>query len=526
MQPWRPLETCPRDAPGRSPAPTHPEVSVPEPRLAPSLESDTVRLSAHRPVDGPTTKLAGAALVLRMRTRTAWSVWAVTFAVGVVVFEWQAVVPLLSTHTLNGVIACFVLLRPSAVWRSALLYAGLGAEFLLLLPNPYSAALLAHLSALALAVWFGVRLLRHRTLHADRGEVFERVAPFLRCGFLVAWFTDAVSKLNSDFIASLGTCAPNVLDDVPMFHVPQSLYAPIAVVTVVLEFAIPTLLLLRPTRAVGVVLATLWYALIAAGGNPANAALMFAFVILFLPGPLLASSAARLRVLGRRLALPDLRAFARSPFAPVALAAVWLVGLSVAAVLPFELSVRLSRWSAIALTVAWLAVWARLMLRQHRQWLTGGDLSTTLRIREGVLLAAMAVLLLNSASPYLGLKTDWSFSQYGNLRTEAGHWNHLVIPEAVRVFHSQDHLVRLVHAQGDNELLELVDHNAGSRFTLVDAKRLLSDYPSATLDYELDGTLQHTEAIGDDPVIGGGVAWYVDLLGRYRRIPLAPHCQF
>lgn len=503
------------------------DVLVPAQRPAPSIESTTTAIPAQRTgmLDGPTERLRQFTPA-RVVSRAAWSVWAVAFAVGVVVHEWQAVVPLVSIYTLNGVVACFVLLRPSAVWRTMLLCALLTVEFVLVLPNPYSASLLMSLCAVALAVWSGVRLARTRTLVQDRGEVFDQVAPFLRSAFLLAWFTDAVSKLNSDFISTIGTCAPDVIDNIPLFHVPQQAYAAIAIATVAFEFGIPMLLLFRATRSIGVLLAVGWYLLVAAGGNPAHAALMMSFVLLFLPSSVLVSSGARLRRVGRRLVRPGLRSVASARWAFPALAGIWLVGLTVNELLPFELAVRLSRWTAIGLVMVWLSLWVYLMLRHHRQWLTGGDRSTTLRIRDGVLIGAMVVLAVNSLSPYIGLKTDWSFSQYGNLRTEAGHWNHLVIPEAVRVFDSQDQLVRLVHAVGDRELVELVDLNAGNEFVLVDARRVLAEYPDAVLDYELDGVMHHTDKLGDDPVLGGGVSPVTELLGRYRRVPLAPTCQF
>ncbi|MGD9531496.1 hypothetical protein [Pseudonocardia sp.] len=530
LAPWDGLKAPSPAIPAQRPVPPA------ETDIVQASESDTVQLQARRPAakepqraatSGARTAAAGRGFTpARLVTRSAWSVWAVTFAVGVVVFEWQAVVPLFSLHTLSGVLACFVLLRPSAVWRTMLLCAVEAVELIALLPNPYSASLLMHLSAVALTVWYGVELLRTRTLVHDRGAVFERIAPFLRWGFLLAWFSDAISKLNTGFLATIGSCAPDVLDDIPIVHTPQSLYGAVAIVTLVLEFAIPTLLLIRATRAIGVVLAIGWYLIIAAGGNPAHSAIMLSFVLLFVPPAVLVAAGARMRLMGRRLGRGPLRALADSPWAPAILAAVWLAGLTVAALLPFELSVRLSRWSAILMTAAWLGLWIYLLLAQHRQWLTGGDRSTSLRVRDGVLIAALGVILLNIASPYLGYKTDGSFSQYGNLRTEAGHWNHLVIPEAVRIVDAQDHLVRLVHATGDHELLKLVDANAGSQFVLLDAKRLLAPYPYATLDYELDGVMHHTDRLGKDPNLGGGVDWFTDLVGRFRRVPLAPTCQF
>lgn len=505
--------------------------AIPQQRRAPAVESETVKLPARRPAtpgqatDGP-GEPASPFTPARLVNRSAWSVWAVAFAVGVVVFEWQAVVPLFSIHTLSGILACFVLLRPSAVWRTMLLCAVEAVEFFGLLPNPYSASLLMHLAAVALAAWFVVELLRTRTLVHDRGAVFERIAPFLRWAFLLAWFSDAVSKLNTGFLATIGSCAPDVLDDIPIVHTPESLYGIVAVVTLALEFAIPTLLLMRATRSLGVVLAIFWYLIIAAGGNPAHSAIMLSFVLLFVPASVLVSAGARMRLVGRRLGRSPLRVVAHSRWAPLVLTALWLGGLTAAALMPFELSVRLSRWSAIAITMVWLGLWIYLLLRLHRAWLTGGDRSTSLRVREGVLIVALGVILLNIASPYLGYKTDGSFSQYGNLRTEAGHWNHLVIPEAVRVLDTQDHLVRLVHATGDHELIKLVDANAGSQFVQLDAKRLLAPYPYATLDYELDGVMYHTDKLGEDPNLGGGVDWFTDLVGRFRRVPLAPTCQF
>jgi hypothetical protein len=60
-----------------------------------------------------------------------------------------------------------------------------------------------------------------------------------------------------------------------------------------------------------------------------------------------------------------------------------------------------------------------------------------------VYVVVAAVLVVNAASPYVGLKTEATFAMFSNLQTEPGHWNHLLVPEAVRVFGAQDDLVRL-----------------------------------------------------------------------------------
>lgn len=48
--------------------------------------------------------------------------------------------------------------------------------------------------------------------------------------------------------------------------------------------------------------------------------------------------------------------------------------------------------------------------------------------------AILGVALFNGACPYLGLKTQGSFTMFSNLRTEGGEWNHLLVPERMRVF--------------------------------------------------------------------------------------------
>jgi hypothetical protein len=40
---------------------------------------------------------------------------------------------------------------------------------------------------------------------------------------------------------------------------------------------------------------------------------------------------------------------------------------------------------------------------------------------------------LNGFSPYLGLKFNYSFAMFSNLRVDEARWNHLILPEWVRL---------------------------------------------------------------------------------------------
>jgi hypothetical protein len=52
---------------------------------------------------------------------------------------------------------------------------------------------------------------------------------------------------------------------------------------------------------------------------------------------------------------------------------------------------------------------------------------------RGVFALGIVALVLVAASPYLGHRAGDAFTMYSGLRTAEGSWNHLVVPEAVRV---------------------------------------------------------------------------------------------
>ena len=65
-------------------------------------------------------------------------------------------------------------------------------------------------------------------------------------------------------------------------------------------------------------------------------------------------------------------------------------------------------------------------------------------LRPKLLWLYVAFLVLSPLSPYIGLKTRSALSMHCNLRTETGHWNHLFLPEGMRVFNYQDDLVEVI----------------------------------------------------------------------------------
>lgn len=86
------------------------------------------------------------------------------------------------------------------------------------------------------------------------------------------------------------------------------------------------------------------------------------------------------------------------------------------------------------------------------------------------LYAMLALVVLNGASQYLGLKTETAFTMYSNLRTEAGHNNHLFLP-ALRLAGWQDDVVEVL----ETDLHELERFVGGEEWiTYFEFRRITS----------------------------------------------------
>ena len=89
-------------------------------------------------------------------------------------------------------------------------------------------------------------------------------------------------------------------------------------------------------------------------------------------------------------------------------------------------------------------------------------------------------LVVNGLSPYLGLKTESTFTMFSNLRTEGGYWNHLVVPASVRVFGYQDQLMRIT---GSNDPTLQERTRDGTRLVRFELDRYLRSHPDTRATY-------------------------------------------
>lgn len=443
-------------------------------------------------------------------TGVAFSAWAAAFAVGVLIHEWQFIQPPFAINTLIVTAAFAVILRPWAMWRIMLLLALLATELAVVLPNPQNHLMFIGIVGVTIVAWWLWLRRRSPEQARDPAVMYRRLAPYLRVGFILMWYFAALAKMNSGFETIDATCSVWILERIPAVHIPDLMVPAVIVGTQVVELAVPTFLLFRRTRPLGIALGFGFHVVSALAGHSAFSGFGWSFYLLFLPPAVIA----RAVVLGRR-ALPAAArrgvavVVAHAPVAIVTFAALWMTA---AAVLPvaFDKPWVLRRWGACLLCLLWMGATGVLLVRLRRHWLPPSPLAVLtpppgprvdLRVRNGLFLLGLVVVLFTAAMPYLGLKTRAAFTMYANLRTEPGHWNHLVIPESARVFDWQDGDVRFLGTD-DPRLQAVIDEQLAEHTVLLGARRIVEEFPDATVTYELDGVARMAAPVSADPVLG------------------------
>jgi len=143
-----------------------------------------------------------------------------------------------------------------------------------------------------------------------------------------------------------------------------------------------------------------------------------------------------------------------------------------------------------------------------------------------IAMAMIAALAINGFSAYLGVKSHLTISMYSNLRVESEErWNHLLVPEAVRVFGNDDDLIRV--ASIGSEDLDWLEGRLKHRF---EVRRRISEECSGVpiqLRYQVDGSttfIDLTDAC--DSEFGDAPSLLQRKLVRFRDVVEPNECQW
>lgn len=397
-------------------------------------------------------------------------------------------------HSLVVLAALAVLRRPTSMARFLAMIAVEVVAVGLDMPDVFSHTLLMLVIGATVLVHVGWSACRDRQL-PDAGVLFTRIAPFLGVQLLLLYGLSALAKMNTGFFDVHTSCAAVMSRQVAWFR-PSLLGGSWRIVpaiwgTVLVEAALPVLLAIRRTRLIGLAVGTVFSAVLALAGNAPFSALALAVYVVFLPPgapTYLRTRAVRrpgvVRWAGRA------RRWGTSPAALVVTLAAWVVGAAVypspgPRPPPVSVGLRLVMFGMLAVGAVMCIGLARVPspLRSLR----------SMRLGHPVFAVAVALVLANGITPYVGLKTDSSFTMFSNLYTEHGYWNHLFVPEAVRVFDGQDQVVTITDS--NNPGLAVASRD-GTRFVRFELDRYLRSHPGTTAIYTSRGDPLATTASG------------------------------
>lgn len=347
-----------------------------------------------------------------------------------------------------GVAAVSTLLRPSSLSRFIVLIVAWSAQkiyFLPFLPNHVFLTLCTHVIILLSLGW----VIATYTYPRGRSpRLYDTFAPLIRVEVLVLYFFAVFHKLNTAFFDEAVSCGWALYQEIvrvfPVFPTGEPIPALTIYGTIGMEALIPILLVFRRTRLLGVGLGIGFHFLLALAPRPYVASfstMMIAAYTLFLPPAFHDVLVSQVR----STALPEwLRAsvrFLRHHFwKAAALTTVMAGSLLTAEVLldgsPLRLLALELRtvgriayfgW-AIAALVLFAVTWRSVRRRNDQRPALLFPRTSLFRPTVTPGFIVLLALLVNGFSPYLGLKTEMSFSMFSNLRTEGGLSNHLFMP--------------------------------------------------------------------------------------------------
>ena len=429
--------------------------------------------------------------------------------------------PLLQiTHWLLVAAAMFVIFRPKNVWLFLSLIGLQLVSVFLRLPGMANCWMFSGLLAVGIFASY-IQLIFKHGMKFSVVEVYEVVAPIARVALIVLYGFVVLAKCNWAFFRIESSCASFfcnlICNSYGLVEPPKILLWSAIPGTLVVEAAIPWLLVRQSTRCYGLVLGLAFHTFI----SHSSMLLVFDFSAMLLPmywtftspkimEALRSSTHARFGfwlAKHRRQILPAM-----------ALAFMFVIWLNFN--FPTNTSQLIHKQRGIVWTLVggWITVLAFVEFPRMRD--LGFAIDKPFGFKSVPMILALTLIVANGLAPYVGLKTGVAYTMFSNLRTEQGYENHLFVPSSCKLFSYQTETVLLL-ASSEPELQELADAN--ERLLVHDARLKASKFPNATIRYEYQGRESMSTSIASDSLLGKPLSYLERKLLFFRTIPLYNH---
>lgn len=358
--------------------------------------------------------------------------------------------------------AVFLILRPSSLPRFTLFISIQIAESLVHMPFISNHWLFTTFINLTILLALGILKWQGRKNAVSGSLLIRTFEPAVRIELIIFYLFAFFHKLNEDWLDPAVSCGAKlyllITDSIGFSQgmLPATvigIYGTLAV-----EIAIPVMLVLRKTRIAGIALALIYHFILGAGEYYNFSAMMFAGLFLFTPDSFSGRlsgwwSGCRLRAHVLNLSTGGVaQKFWTLSLATFALAAIALFIYTRATETPPWHGIEIREpgsYDKTRLYYLFLTLWILYSTALMYVFLRCAVFRNGIYNREEsffvprhkLLLLMPALVILNGACPYLGLKTQTSWSMYSNLRTEGHMSNHLIIGEPAYLTDYQTDLV-------------------------------------------------------------------------------------
>ncbi|MEI7992638.1 MAG: hypothetical protein WCH93_09435, partial [Actinomycetota bacterium] len=320
-----------------------------------------------------------------------------------------------------GVLAVALIARPD----SLVALAGLGVAVPVLAwfeaPVMGNHWLVVTLISVAFLLTLVIGVVRSRSMRGNLVDVETALMPVARAVFFVFYTCTTLSKINRAFLNPVVSCATFFTDETARSLGWKSLDTAaspfwgraIAIAVIVIELSVVALLIVRRTRVLGVFVAVLFHGVIGLDGAHSFAdfsALVYALLLLFLPADFFVAVIDRFakfaQVVGR---------IVRLICVAVLVLVLVLQGLTLSNTWAHAMvDVRNVIWRLFSLGAALVMGWY--LLRRSGIGVDPSERASVLPTARWVLVIPV-IALLNGVTPYVGVKTAYSWNMYSNLVT-------------------------------------------------------------------------------------------------------------
>ena len=349
----------------------------------------------------------------------------------------------ISGGVLSLVAACLVIAKPTSAVRLILLIVGLLIVKIDAMPFTPNHVLFTSLVCLLMLLALATR----PRATSWPGWLARTAGPAIRAGVVVVYLFAVLHKLNSDYFNPNASCATTLFKElreyIPFVPTGSWINWPTILGSLATEFGLAIFLAVPRTRTLAIAYGLLFHGLLAFHPNVyvmSFSTLIIPLYSIFLPLECYERLAEMARDFRQRW--PSSQLWNACRYAPLVLVIAVTAYVAIRIVMsgetsPSEMRLRVEltlrffpRLIATGFVLMSSAAFFAAILTKP------GLLRSFDRFRDPIRWPAAALcslLVFNGFSPYLGTKTQTSFSMFSNLRTEAGRTNHFFMPTWLRI---------------------------------------------------------------------------------------------